>query len=196
MQCLSVLAVTLATACATVSANAVVVNANFAGIVQSQSGSGFAVNAPISGSFAYDIGSASFLSFSIGGFAVAPGYASSAAFSADHYSAYYTAQLSPVSQGGTLNSSFVLDLEAAVNPWASGSAVALLSDAGQLSDNLDYGASTFSFYTGNSDGTQVHAATAGLTGLTIAAPVPEPGTFALLAVGLGGLVLSRAKRQR
>jgi len=196
MQRLSLLALGLAAACATFSANAVVVDANFTGVVQSQTGSGFAVNAPISGSFAYDTGSASFLSFSIGGFGVAPGYASSAVFSADHYGAYYSAQVSPVPLGGTLNSTFTLDLEAGTNPWASGSAIALLSDASQLAGNLDFSASTFSFYTGNADGTQVRSATAGLTGLTVTTPVPEPGTFALLAFGLSGLMLGRAKRAR
>ena len=195
MQRLSILAVALSAACTAFSANAVVVNASFTGTVQSQISSGFAINAPISGSFAYDTSSASFVTFSIGGFSVAPGYASIAAFSADQNSAYYMAQLSPV-PGGTLNSTFTLDLEAGANPWASASVISLLSDATQLASNLDFTASTFKFYTGNADATQVHSATAGLTGLTVTAPVPEPGTGALLAIGLVGLMLGRAKRQR
>lgn len=182
--------------CTVFSAHAAVVNASFTGLVETQTSTGFAVNAPISGSFAYDTGSASFLSFSIGGFNVAPGYGSSAAFSPDLYSALYTAQLSPVQQGGTLNSSFTLDLEAASNPWSASSAVALLGDAPQLASDLDLSSSFFSFYTGNSDGTQVHSLTAGLTGLTVVGPVPEPGTYALMVFGLGALALRMGQRRR
>ena len=196
MPRLSFLAAAFAAAFTTFSANAVVVNASFTGLVQSQAGSGAAIGAPVSGSFAYDTGSGSFLSYSIGGFSVAPGHGSSAAFSPDQYSALYTAQLSPVQQGGTLNSTFTLDLEALNTPWAAGSAIALLSDAGQLVADLDLTYSTFGFYTGNADGTGVRSLSAQLTGLTVAGPVPEPGTSALMALGLGALALGRAQRRR
>ena len=194
MQRHFILAVAFAAACTTFSANAQVVNASFTGLVESQIDSGFEVNAPVSGSFSYDLGSASFLSYSFGGFDVASGHGSSAVFSPDQYSAYYSAQLSPVEQGGTLNSTFTLDLEAGIDPWAAASAISLLTDAGQLSTNLDISASTFGFYTGNADGTQIHSAMARLAALTVTTPVPEPGTFALLALGLGALALGRALR--
>ncbi len=130
-------------------AHASFIDANFFGTVSSQVNAGFGLNSPITGEFIYDTSSARFLSFTIGGQTIAPGFASTAAITPDLFTALYRAQISPVQQGGTVNSTFTLDLEALNTPWPSNNAVALLSNAGQLATNLDLLNSSFGFFMGN-----------------------------------------------
>lgn len=196
MPRLSLLSVAFAATLTTLSAHAVVVNASFTGLVQSQTNAGFALNSAISGSFAYDTGSASFVSYNVGGQNVAPGYASLSSFSADLYSANYLAQVSPVPLGTGMNSTFGLDLEALNSTWASSSPISLLTDSKQLASNLDTPSSSFRYYMANADGTQVHSVVAQLTGLNVVAAVPEPSTCALLALGLGAVLVRGARRRR
>ena len=179
-------------------ARAVVLDATFSGRVQSQTGTSFAVGSTLAGEFLYDTVAARFLTFTVGGQSVAPGFASTAALTPDLYTALYQAQVSPVAQPGSANSTFVVDLEAANQPWAATSAVALLSDASQLAANLDRTASSFGYYLANADGSNVRSVSASIGALQVTAPVPEPTSVAMLLAGLalvGGAAGGRRGRR-
>jgi hypothetical protein len=130
-----------------------------------------------------------FLDFTIAGKSVAAGYDSSATIAPAGFDAFYTAQLSPVSAGGTSNSSFSLDLSSLTNWPSFETAFSLLNDSTQLSTNLDTVSnplsafpSTFNYYTANADGTGIVALTADLTSITTT--TPEPASFALMGCSL------------
>lgn len=176
------------------SANADVINAKFSGTVSTQINSGLSVGTAVSGAFAYDTVASRYLTFTIAGQSVAAGFASAADVTPDLYSAIYEAQVSPLQQGGTLNSTFALDLEG-LNPWSSNNALALLTNAAQLAANLDAASSSFGYFTANSDGTNVRALNATLTGLQVIA-VPEPSTAALLLAGIAAIGFSGIHRRR
>jgi hypothetical protein len=197
MKRVSILAAAFVAAITSLSAHADVLDAKFFGTVQSQNNAGFTIDSPISGEFFYDTDSQKYLSFSIGGQSVAPSFASTASLTPDMFTALYRAQVSPVATGGTLNSTFTLDLEALNAPWSAGSAAQLLMDAGQLASNLDTDNSTFGFFTANADGTGIESVTAALDGLTVTtvAAVPEPSTVALFVGGLGLLGVRRRIRR-
>ena len=194
MKRISALTATLAATLATLSAHAAVVNASFTGLVQSQSNTAFAVDAPISGSFSYDTTTATYLSFVVGGQSVAAGFMSTAALSPDLYTALYTAQLSPLQSATAVNSTFSLDLEGN-SQWSATNAIGLLSDSAQLASNLDLPDSSFRYYMANADGSAVHAVVAQLTGVNVIGAVPEPSNVALLALGLVPIFLLRGKRR-
>jgi hypothetical protein len=193
MKSISILAVAIATAATSLCAHAELLGATFTGIVDAQIDSGFAVGDAVSGTFVLDTTTSSFSSFMIAGKSVAAGFVSKAELTPDLYSAYYTAQVSPV-PSGNLNSTFIVDLES-LTVWPSGTAVALLSNAAQLNSNLDTTLSTFSYYVANADGTGVHRLNAVLGSLQVSA-VPEPASAALLLVGCAALGLRRAAQQR
>lgn len=190
-------AAALATA---VSAQAALVNATFSGTVSSQTASSFAVGAAVGGSFSYDTTTGRYRSFDVAGQSVmgadaaTPSFVSTASFTPDRYSAIYRAQVSPVAQGGTLNSSFSVDLEALLRPWASATPIALLTDTTELASNFDRPSSSFGYYTANADGTDIRALTARFGTLTVTTPVPEPSTAALMFAG--GAILLGARRLR
>ena len=186
------LAVASAAIAASLSAHADLLDVTFSGIVTSQNGSSFAVNASITGEFFFDTVFGTFSSFTIGDQAVAAGYSSSAAITPDLYAALYMAQVSPVVLGGSSNSSFSLDLEG-LNKWPSNDAVALLSNASQLSTNLDVGNSSFGYYTANSDGTAINSLNASLASIQVST-VPEPTGLALMLVGIAAVGLRRMRR--
>ena len=170
-----------------------IIDAKFSGQVATQTNTSFAVGSAISGEFLYDTATSRYLSFVVGGQSVAPGFLSTAAITPDLYSAIYEAQLSPVPLPGVRNSTFTVDLEGQ-NPWPSNDAFALLTNASQLATNLDRSLSTFGYYNANGDGTDVHSLSATLSAFQVSA-VPEPGTAALMLVGLAAAARRIGRRK-
>ncbi len=68
---------------------------------------------------------------------------------------------------------------------SAGNAVALLTSP-ELATNLDTTLSTFTYYTANSNGSNLKTLTATLTSLQVSA-VPEPASLALLLPGVAGV---------
>ncbi len=174
-------------------AHASIIDARFSGTVSDQNNTTFAVGSTIAGTFVYDTAIRRYLSFNIGGQSVAPGYLSSASVTPDLYSAIYQAQVSPLA-GGSTNSTFAVDLEG-ISPWPSNDAILVLLNAARLASNLDTALSTFGFFTGNPDGTGVRSLNAALAAIRVTA-IPEPGSTALVLIGLTALGLRRARRAR
>jgi len=189
MKRLLTFAVAVAAVASSLSAQAALLDVKFSGIVQSQGGTTFAVNDPISGGFFFDTQTLTYTSFKIGGYSVATGFESKADMTPDQYSSIYTAQLSPVSTGGTSNSSFVLNLEG-INKWPTFDAVALLTNY-TMPSNLDKPNSSFGFYIANADGTNIQQLQAQLTAIN----VPEPESFGLLVIGLAAMLSHRKARR-
>jgi len=156
-------------------AQATMYSVNFAGTVyQTVGATGEAVGSTVTGHFDLNSTSGSYSDFTIAGQSVAPGYQSSAVMVPAFTDAIYTAQLSPVSAGGTSNSSFSLDLSS-LTFWPSGdTAFTLLTDTTQLTTNLDTVTnpasvfpSTFDYYTANANGTNIVSLAANLTSLAV-----------------------------
>ncbi len=185
---------------ATAPGSATTFSANFTGIVsQTQGATGAVVGNIVTGHFDLDDVTRSFLTFTIAGQSVASGFTSSATIGPALTDAIYTAQVSPVSTGGSTNSTFTLDLSAITTWPAADTAFTLLTDTAQLTTNLatinNAGRvfpSTFNYYMANSSGTGITALTANLTSITAAAP--EPASLALLGSSL--LVLGVFVRRR
>lgn len=192
MSRISSIAIATAALAVTCSAQATVVDVTFSGLVQAESGSGTTVGNAISGEFIYDTTLSVFRMFSIGSESVAAGFASQADISADHYSALYQAQLSPVAVGGDLNSTFTVDLEG-LSGWTASNASELLTNA-QLPMNLDKTMSSFGYYMANSNGSNITSLSASLTDLQVST-VPEPASIALLLAGIA-VVGATVRRRR
>lgn len=184
-------ALALALAASSVAAHAGYLDVRFNGIVDTQQNTAFAIGSSIAGEFVYDTGIGRYVSFVVGGQSVAPGFASTASITPDRFSSIYRAQVSPLS-GGNLNSTFVVDLEG-IDPWSTTNAIGLLQATRQLALNLDTTLSSFGFFTGNADGTNVRSLSATLATVQVTA-VPEPGSIALLAIGFTALLARRARR--
>ena len=187
-----ILAVATAAAATTLTAQAVVLNASFSGTVTARQGAGVpALGTNIAGTFSYDTLTAKYLSFAVGSFADASGYASVANITPDQYTALSPAQVSAVPTG-TTTSSFKVDLEGLAK-WSGFDAAALLTNSSQLPSNIDTAASTFGFYTGNADGTNIKSLEASLGGFTVAV-VPEPASGVLMLLGV--IALGRMVQRR
>lgn len=181
-------------------AQAVVIDTKFSGFVTSQTMTKSAVGSTVSGEFTYDTASKAYLMFTVGGISIPAGYASQAVIGPQLVSALYKAQISPVSQGGTVNDSFSLDLEA-LGSFPSSDAVALLTNTSQLTTNLDLASnqasefpSSFSFSIGKSNGAVTQSLNAKLTSVASSVQaVPEPASLALLALTLTGFAALRRR---
>lgn len=181
-------------------AQAAILDARFSGTVISQSGTNSALGSTVSGEFIYNTGTSAYTSFTIAGLSAAPGSASTAALTPDGTDATYRAQISAVQQGGSVNQTFVLDLESLTNfvqPVLPTSAVALLTNASELA-TLDLASnpasqfpSTFGYSLANANGTGVSRLTADLVNLQVF--VPEPASLALLAAACAGLAMRRRR---
>jgi hypothetical protein len=194
------LAIAAMAAAFTVSAQAANYSVSFTGLVyQTVGATGRSDDDTVSGGFVLTPGG--FSSFEVDGLSVAPGYDSKPYITPDEFDAIYEAQVSPVATGGSINSTFALDLSS-INGWpSSDTAQTLLTDTNQLTTNLDTIAndpnnflsdSTFSYYTANSDGTGVVSLAVDLTSLNVA--VPEPMSLPLLASSLLGMAVVRRRR--
>jgi len=178
---------------------AVIYSVDFTGTVsQTQGATGQSIGSTVAGHFDLDSGTDLFLDFTIAGRSVAAGFQSLANIGPALTDAIYTAQVSPVTTGGSTNSTFSLDLSSLTNWPATDTAVTLLADTAQLTTNLDTISnplsafpSTFNYFTANADGSNVVSLDANLTSITavVVAATPEPATLALLASSLVGLGL-------
>jgi hypothetical protein len=188
---------------AAVPARATIFDVNFTGVVyQTQGATGDAVGDTVMGHFALDDSTGNFRDFTVAGMTVASGFQSSAAIVPALTDAIYTAQVSPVSTGGTSNSSFSLDLSSLTTFPSTETAFSLLTDATQLTTDLDTlnnpasaFPSTFDYYTANANGTNVVSLNANLTSISTTVLIPEPGSLALVAFTLLGLGVCVRRRR-
>lgn len=179
-----------------------VYSVDFTGVVdQSQGSTGDLVGSTITGHFDLDSSSGSFLDFTIAGNSVAAGYSSSAVLVPPYTDALYTAQLSPVSSGGSTNSTFTLDLSSLSSWPTTDNVYTLLTDTTQLSTNLDTinnplstFPSSFGYYTATASGTNVASLNADLTSVSVV--TPEPANLTLLGCSLLGIAFLLRSRRR
>ena len=179
-------------------AHATTYSATFTGTVTSIQGeTGENVGNPITASFNLNDATGQFSNFTIDSMSAPAGSLANNGLS--FTDAIYEDQISPVSVGGNVNSTFTLDLSA-VGQWPVGvdTFYSLLTDKSQLPSNLDtsgdYFTSTFGYYMANAAGSNVVSLNADLTSLTVTAS-PEPSSFVLLGSSLLGLgVMLRRRR--
>ena len=191
---------TIAALAAVVPGHASTISASFTGTVSQTTGAtGRAVGNTISGHFDVDSVTGSFLDFMIDGKSPLAGYLSTEAFTAGNFDAIYTAQVSPVALGTPSNSSFTLDLSSLSNWPFTDTPLTLLLDNGQLATNLDTignpmssNPSFFSYYTAQSNGSNVVALRANLTSISA---VPEPANVSLVMCSLLGVGVFLRRRR-
>lgn len=186
------LTIGLLAASLTAPASAAIYSTTFSGTVSSQSGTIYSVGNAVNGSFTYSSDAGRYLNFSIDGFSASGAYNSIASVTpgANPFTALFETQISATSQGGNLNQTLALDLEALTNFTAS-TALGVLTTP-TLSGQLDPTLSNFTYFSGTASGTNIVSLTAALTQVTT--QVPEPATLALLAAPLLGLVTRRRRR--
>jgi hypothetical protein len=190
MKRLLTLAAAVAAVTCAMTAQAEIIDATFTGAVDA--GNAYAPGTTLTGNFAYNTDTQSYLYFNIGDYNAVPAFTSVAQIVAGQFTALYEAQVTSIGTASAIDSAFTLDLEA-VTQWATATnAVALLTDGSQLPSNLDP-SSNFSFYIGNADGSNISSATAGLSSLTVTA-VPLPPSGAMMLVG--ALAFGMRKRSR
>jgi hypothetical protein len=180
-------------------ANAAIYATTFSGTVASETGfDQNAVGSTVTGSFIYNADAGAYVSFIINGVNAPAGSASSALITLGQTDAIFQSQLSPVSAGGSTNTTLALDLSALTSFPTTDTALSLLVDATQIPGNLDIASgstngfpSTFSIYEANADGTNLQTLTADLT--SVSTFIPEPAGIALLAMSMLGLGFVRRR---
>ena len=172
------------------SAYATIFSVSFSGVVIDSTGAtGDSVGNTIAGSFSLNDGSGQFSSFTIDSKNAPAGSLANNSYGL--FDAIYEDQISPVSAGGNVNSTFTLDLSS-VNGWPTGTDTiyTLLTDSSQIPGNLDtsgdFFTTTFGYYTSDAAGNNVVQLDADLTSLTVTA-TPEPASFTLLSIALAGI---------
>jgi hypothetical protein len=108
--------------------------------------------------------------------------------------ALYEAQIAASGTTRTTNSTFQLDLQAGGNPFPAVTAIALRTNSG-LAANLDPNNSTFGFYIGNADGTNIKSLNASLKTLSVTAAT-VPSTALMLAASAALLALRGVRKTR
>lgn len=179
-------------------AHATVFSVSFTGTVTSVQGTtGESVGNSIAGNLYLSDTTGQFSSFTIDSKSAPTGSLANNGLS--FTDAIYQDQISPVTAGGNVNSTFKLDLSS-LTLWPVGvdTLYTLLTDSTQIPANLDTSGdlftSTFGYYMSDAAGNNVVSLNANLTSLSVAT-VPEPATFALLGSSLLGLgMILRCRR--
>ncbi len=168
-----------------VPAYAGVISVNFSGVVIDSTGAtGESAGNTIFGSFSLDDVSGQFSSFVIDTRSAPDSSLPNNGLG--FFDAIYQDQISSVSTGGNVNSTFTLDLSSLTEwPVGTDTIYSLLGDSSQIPGNLDTSGdsftSTFGYYMADGAGNNVVQLDADLTSVEVA---PEPASFALLGTGL------------
>jgi hypothetical protein len=177
-------------------ADAAIYNTTFSGTVTATQGTTYATGNAVTGSFTYDSGTNTFLNFTIGNQSAVQPFTSSVSVAPGGvigpYSAFFTAQYSPVQQTGSQNETFTLDLEA-LDKFSQSTALGILTDP-TLASQLDPTLSQFTFYLADANGTNIRSLTASLSTVNTAnTAVPEPASLLLLAAPMLGFAVARRR---
>lgn len=188
-------------AAAAAPANATVYNTSFSGTVTTATGVANAVGSTVAGSFSYDTSTSTYQSFTIGSFSASQPFSSIATTvpsgASNPYEAIFEALTASAQTGGTVNSSFTLDLLSNTN-FTGTSAFSVLTNPGSLetqANSFDGNFSSFSYSYGTpTANTQSLIVALNPTSLsTTATNVPEPASMLLLAGPVLGLAFRRRR---